>query len=144
LEAGRGGDELRSMFENDFVFFPAALPMHWVLYVVDVKQWKIYFVDSLFGEVDEKILSQITLLLNTVHAQLPQNTSSLAEPAWTTVESRPSKQIGGIDCGFHVVLNMDAWASGDFPRDTDPTKMRLFRDRLALSIVKKKYLCNVE
>jgi Ulp1 family protease len=125
---------INNLRDYDLVFFPANIDnVHWVLLVVEVVTRTIHYVDSLHWGVNAKVQNHVLDILGVVEKQVE------GVGAWQTVVSQPSKQEGAIDCGFHVVWNMDAWACGCEPWDVNDV-MKRYRDRLAYSVLQKKYM----
>mmetsp|Transcript_9523 Transcript_9523/g.19406 ORF Transcript_9523/g.19406 Transcript_9523/m.19406 type:complete len:198 (+) Transcript_9523:1-594(+) len=132
LSSTRPGD----IFALDKIFFPVNISgMHWALVVAYMKERRLQYYDSMFGDGQE-YLSAIMQYLQDEH----ENKKSRALPhadSWQQIRcSRDTpQQVNGYDCGVFVCM-FCAFIASNATLSFNQQHIHRCRDLIALSIMR--------
>lgn len=124
------------LFSKDYVFIPIHLTNHWALVILDFKEKKITYYDSLGG----KNVGCTKLILEYVHFKISQSTK-FTDPQkernkWTISFADIPKQTNGYDCGVFVLVYC-LYLSENKSIDFTQKDMLSYREKILEDIFKK-------
>lgn len=123
------------LFKMDKIFVPIHLGTHWTLAVINLKDKRFEYYDSLNGS-PHKILTHLRKYIQDESMdkkKTPFNVDSFKDYQRKDIP----QQKNGYDCGMFC-CKYTSYLSQDFEINFSQKHMKLFRKRLCLAILRKK------
>eukprot|EP01130_Rhizamoeba_saxonica_P002383 TRINITY_DN12196_c0_g1_i1.p1 TRINITY_DN12196_c0_g1~~TRINITY_DN12196_c0_g1_i1.p1 ORF type:complete len:542 (-),score=110.11 TRINITY_DN12196_c0_g1_i1:23-1648(-) len=121
------------IFEYDYIFIPIHLPAHWVLGVINFKDQRFEYYDSMNGN-PRKHLAVLRRYVRDEH--MDKKGSNFDLTGWTNYQPRVPQQNNGYDCGVFTCQYAEHISRGS-PIDFVQRDMPYFRKRMIMEIVNK-------
>lgn len=124
-----------SLIDCDKIFVPIHKEIHWCLAIVDMKEKKFQYLDSLGGD-DAHVLDVLARYITDEAKDKTGNDLDVSSWEMELVEDLP-QQENGSDCGMFMIKYADFHSRG-LPLSFFQTHMPYFRKRTAKEILRLK------
>lgn len=129
IHAFEGAGSANSLYLTNMLFFPSLHMRHWFLFIVDMRDEKFLFLDSLFGS------ENVMLIRNFIAIWKDMRLPSVRFDEFQIMYPRVPKQTNRDDCGIYVMKLMEQWDPRNqppcsFSRDDIPSIRIKYRNDL--------------
>ncbi|CAD5326728.1 unnamed protein product [Arabidopsis thaliana] len=122
------------LIDCDIIFVPIHIDIHWTLGVINNRERKFVYLDSLFTGVGHTILNAMAKYLVDEVKQKSQKNIDVSSWGMEYVEERPQQQ-NGYDCGMFMLKYIDFYSRG-LSLQFSQKDMPYFRLRTAKEILR--------